>query len=75
MTATIFKNIFSKEPHFITIEKALERIKLGASKGLVMDIRLGRTPAVGSNHDRRIFKEKRDTACIQIYWRQRGTTG
>jgi hypothetical protein len=40
MTATIFKNIFSKEPHFITIEKALERIKLGASKGLVMDIRL-----------------------------------
>jgi hypothetical protein len=37
---TIFKNIFSKEPHFITVEKALERIKLGASKQLVMDIRL-----------------------------------
>lgn len=40
MIATIFKNIFSKEPHFITINKALERIKLGASKGLVLDIRL-----------------------------------
>jgi len=40
MIATIFKNIFSKEPHFITIDKALERIKLGASKGLVLDIRL-----------------------------------
>jgi len=40
MQITIFKNIFSKEPHFITIEKALERIKLGASKGLVLDIRL-----------------------------------
>lgn len=40
MIATIFKNIFSKEPHFITVDKALERIKLGASKGLVLDIRL-----------------------------------
>jgi len=37
---TIFKNIFSKEPHFITVEKAIERIKLGASKQLVLDIRL-----------------------------------
>jgi hypothetical protein len=37
---TIFKNIFSKEPHFITVEKALERIKSGASKQLVLDIRL-----------------------------------
>jgi len=40
MQITIFKNIFSKEPHFISVEKALERIKLGASKGLVLDIRL-----------------------------------
>jgi hypothetical protein len=40
MIATIFKNIFSKEPHFINIEKALERIKSGASKSLVLDIRL-----------------------------------
>lgn len=40
MIATIFKNIFSKEPHFITVDKALERIKLGASKALVLDIRL-----------------------------------
>ena len=40
MQVTIFKNIFSKEPHFITVNKALERIKLGASKGLVLDIRL-----------------------------------
>jgi hypothetical protein len=40
MQVTIFKNIFSKEPHFITVDKALERIKLGASKSLVLDIRL-----------------------------------
>ena len=40
MQVTIFKNIFSKEPHFITVDKALERIKLGASKALVLDIRL-----------------------------------
>jgi hypothetical protein len=40
MQITIFKNIFSKEPHFITVDKALERIKLGASKALVLDIRL-----------------------------------
>ena len=39
MTVTIFKNIFSKEPHFITIEKALERIKKGSSKELVTEIR------------------------------------
>ena len=39
MIATIFKNIFSKEPHFITIEKALERIKSGSSKELVIEIR------------------------------------
>ena len=39
MIATIFKNIFSKEPHFITIEKALERIKSGSSRELVTEIR------------------------------------
>jgi len=39
MIVTIFKNIFSKEPHFITIEKALERIKSGSSKELVTEIR------------------------------------
>ena len=39
MIATIFKNIFSKEPHFIAIEKALERIKSGSSKELVIEIR------------------------------------
>lgn len=39
MIATIFKNIFSKEPHYITIEKALERIKSGSSKELVTEIR------------------------------------
>ena len=39
MIATIFKNIFSKEPHYITIEKALERIKNGSSRELVTEIR------------------------------------
>lgn len=36
---TIFKNIFSKEPHEISIEKALERIKTGRSKEKVEEIR------------------------------------
>lgn len=36
---TIFKNIFSKEPYYITIDKALERIKLGKSKDQVDLIR------------------------------------
>jgi len=36
---TIFKNIFSKEPFYITVEMALERIKAGKSKELVEDVR------------------------------------
>ena len=36
---TIFKNIFSKEPHYITIETALKRIQDGNSKNLVAEIR------------------------------------
>lgn len=36
---TIFKNIFSKEPHYITVEQALDRIKSGKSKNQVNDIR------------------------------------
>lgn len=36
---TIFKNLFDKTPHYITLEKALERIKLGSSKGKIEEIR------------------------------------
>jgi hypothetical protein len=36
---TIFSDIFSKEPHYITVEDALNRIKNGKSKKLVEDIR------------------------------------
>lgn len=36
---TIFKNIFSKEPFYITIEEALERIRAGKSKNIVEEIR------------------------------------
>jgi len=36
---TIFKNIFSKEPHYITIDKALQRIKEGKSEKQVSLIR------------------------------------
>jgi hypothetical protein len=39
MSCTIFRNIFSKEPHYITIESALERIKLGKSKKQCEEIR------------------------------------
>jgi hypothetical protein len=36
---TIFKNIFSKEPHYISVESALKRIQDGNSKMLVAEIR------------------------------------
>jgi len=36
---TIFANIFSKEPHYITVDAALERIRSGKSKDGVMAIR------------------------------------
>lgn len=39
MTCTIFSNIFSKEPHYLTIDKALERIRGGCSKDKVAQIR------------------------------------
>lgn len=39
MTCTIFRNIFSKEPNYISIEDALKRIKSGKSRVLVEEIR------------------------------------
>ena len=36
---TAYKNIFSKEPHYITVEKAIERIKLGVSKDKIFELR------------------------------------
>jgi len=36
---TAFKNIFAKEPHYIELSKALERIKTGVSKDKVFEIR------------------------------------
>ena len=36
---TIFENLFSKKPFYITIEKALERIKTGVSKHKIEKIR------------------------------------
>jgi len=39
MICTIFENIFSKSPHYITVDSALERISKGRSKELVEKIR------------------------------------
>ena len=36
---TIFKNIFSKEPHYISVDDALKRISQGKSKDQVENIR------------------------------------
>ena len=36
---TAFKNIFAKEPYYIELSKALERIKSGVSKDKVEEIR------------------------------------
>lgn len=38
-TCTIFKNIFSKEPHFISVEEALKRIASGNSKPICDEIK------------------------------------
>jgi hypothetical protein len=38
-TITIFKNIFDKQPNYISVDKALERIKEGRSKVAVDEIR------------------------------------
>jgi hypothetical protein len=39
MNCTIFSNIFSKQPNYITIDHALERIKNGKSQKQVLEIR------------------------------------
>ena len=39
MNCTIFKNIFSKEPHYIPVKDALARIQTGRSRVLVEEIR------------------------------------
>ncbi len=39
MIVTIFKNIFSKEPHYVSIQDALKRIEQGNSKSTVEEIR------------------------------------
>jgi hypothetical protein len=39
MNCTIFKNVFSKDPFYVTIEEALERIKTGKSVKRVLEIR------------------------------------
>ena len=36
---TAYKNIYATEPFYLTIDKALERIKSGKSKQMVTDIR------------------------------------
>jgi hypothetical protein len=36
---TIFKNIYDKEPHYITVQAALDRIKKGKSKARIEEIR------------------------------------
>lgn len=39
MICTVFKNIYNKEPFYISVEKALERIVSGTSKNKVEEIR------------------------------------
>lgn len=39
MTCTIYKNIFAKEPYYISIDIALERIRSGKSKEKILEIR------------------------------------
>jgi len=36
---TIYRNIFAKEPNYITVDQALERIKTGRSKEQIFSIR------------------------------------
>jgi hypothetical protein len=39
VNCTIFRNIFAKDPNYITIDQALERIRLGKSKQAIGEIR------------------------------------
>ena len=39
VTCTIFRNIFAKDPNYITVDQALERIKQGRSRVAIDEIR------------------------------------
>lgn len=39
MVCTIFKNIFSKQPYYVSVSDALKRIEVGNSKDIVSEIR------------------------------------
>ena len=57
---TVYSNIFSKEPHYITIEQALARIRAGKSKDNVSAIRsaLDKERAIGeANSAKPEFKQ------------------
>lgn len=70
---TIFQNIFSSDPHYITIEQALGRIKTGKSKDLVLEIREQRDKERANNLKKNLpsvcfsgkFSQRKDECLIE----------
>lgn len=70
---TIYQNIFSQEPHYITIEQALGRISTGRSKVLVEEIRQQRDKERANNLKRNLpsvcfsgkFTQRKDECLLE----------
>jgi hypothetical protein len=70
---TIYQNIFSQEPHYLTIEQALGRIRMGRSKDLVTEIREQRDKERANNLKKNLpsvcfsgkFTERKDECLVE----------
>ena len=70
---TAYKNIYATEPHYLTIDEAINRIKLGRSKEMVNEIRSTQDKDRASELKKNlpsicfsgVFKERKDECLIE----------
>ena len=70
---TAYKNIYATEPHYLTIDEAINRIKLGRSKEMVNEIRSTQDKNKASELKKNlpsicfsgVFKERKDECLIE----------
>lgn len=70
---TAYKNIYATEPHYLTIDEAINRIKLGRSKEMVNEIRSTQDKDKASELKKNlpsicfsgVFKERKDECLIE----------
>ena len=70
---TAYKNIYATEPHYLTIDEALNRIKIGKSKGLVSEIRSSQDKGKASELKKNLpsicfsgeFTERKDDCLVE----------